>query len=339
MKLTKYLRDKLYSIVIFICSLAIVVLLLSAFKTDKALVVVITVLSIFTYVTLLLFDFARRKNFYDTLIANIEHLDKAYLVTSTLSKPSFYEGELYIEALYEITKSMNERVHEIEKSMTDFKEYLELWVHEVKLPISSCELTLHNNPDLQDKRIVKAIKKIERCVEEVLYYTRQETSEKDYLIKKVDLKTLINRLAINFKDDFLANNIELVTKGLESSVYTDSKWLEFILGQIVNNSIKYKKEGAGSRIVIASKEDEKVCKLIIEDNGLGIKEEDLPRVFEKSFTGHNGHNHAKSTGMGLYIAKNLLAKLGCDIICESESGKYTRVTIFFPKNEYYEVSK
>ena len=163
-------------------------------------------------------------------------------MTTTLETPEFYEGELLMETLYDMTKSMNEKVIEIETNMKEFKEYLELWIHEIKLPIASLELILHNEKQ-KDKKIYDQIRRIERNVEEMLYYSRMESSEKDYLIKKIDLANLIGKTILSFKDDFLYQKIELQVENIEGQVYTDAKWLEFILGQIIANAIKYLKEG------------------------------------------------------------------------------------------------
>lgn len=337
MKFDKFLRDKLYFVVVFVLAYVTSISFLYAFKVDISLYVALSMISVISFCSSLSFDFLRKKKFYDKLKTNTANLDKAYLVTTTLETPEFYEGELLMETLYDMTKSMNENVLEIETNMKEFKEYLELWIHEIKLPIASLELILHNEKQ-KDKKIYDQIRRIERNVEEMLYYSRMESSEKDYLIKKIDLANLIGKTVLSFKDDFLYQKIELQVENIEGQVYTDAKWLEFILGQIIANAIKYKKE-ENSHIAVRSREDENNVILEIEDDGVGISKEDLPRVFEKSFTGQNGRHHAKSTGMGLYIVKKLLSKLGVIIKIDSVEGVYTRVTLFFPKNEFYEVSK
>ena len=137
-------------------------------------------------------------------------------------------------------------------------------------------------------------------------------------------------------DDLLENKIDYITENVDVKVLTDSKWLEFILGQIVNNSIKYKKKG-NSYIKIKALTTNLNTTLIIEDNGIGIKKSDLKQVFDKSFTGENGRVVSSSTGMGLFIAKNMCDKLGHKIAIESEYNKYTKVLITFAKDTYYDV--
>ena len=135
----------------------------------------------------------------------------------------------------------------------------------------------------------------------------------------------------------MENNVRLDVDIQSKLVLTDAKWLEFILNQIINNSIKYKRDDTESCIKIKSEEDKEKIYLTIYDNGIGIPESDITRVFEKSFTGENGRAKAKSTGMGLYIAKKLCVKLGHRIEIESEAGSFTRVVIAFGKNDFYKL--
>lgn len=140
-------------------------------------------------------------------------------------------------------------------------------------------------------------------------------------------------------DDLLEEKIEFKVSNVDTYVFTDSKWLEFIIGQIINNSIKYKRNIKSSFIKIYTEENKTKTTLVIEDNGIGIPESDIKQVFNKSFTGENGRTRSKSTGMGLYIAKSLCEKMGHEISIESEINKYTKVTISFFKNDFYSIVK
>ena len=256
----------------------------------------------------------------------------------TIEKPNFYDGELLYHALYEINKSMNEFTKNLEYQLDDFKDYIEMWIHEVKVPISSLVLMAHNHKDKFDYKTLEQLKRIEDYVEQVLYYARCENAEKDYLIRKVSLNKVISNIALKNKNDLLENKVDFKVQNVSYQVFTDSKWLEFILNQIVNNSIKYRKK-ENSSIQISASEDSKKVTLTILDNGIGIPSFDLPKVFQKSFTGYNGRVMTKSTGMGLFIAKNLCEKLGHRIEILSEEGKYTKVNIIFSKNRFYDPVK
>ena len=287
----------------------------------------------YSYVFLLYFLFIINNN----LIVNVDKLDKKYLVLEMLHEPSFYDGELFYQILYEINKSMNENVKNFELSLNDFKEYIELWIHEIKIPIASLILMNHNHKNNADKKYEEQIKRIDDYVDQILYFVRSENAEKDYLIKDTSLKKVINNVAMKNKDDLLAKNINFEVDLNDKNVLTDSKWLEFIINQIVNNSMKYMRDDIDSIIKITTKEDSKQIDLIVYDNGIGIPSKDLKRVFEKTFTGENGRSTYKSTGMGLYIVKKLCKKLGHKITIESKVNEYTKVIISFSKNDFYKI--
>lgn len=339
MKLTKYLKDKISIILLNLFAYIIILLILLAFKCDISVIISISSIIIVVIILSLYLDFFSKKNFYNNLIKNIESLDKKYLVLETLEKPNFYEGKIFYQALYETNKSMIENVKKYELSVADFKEYIEMWIHEVKIPIASLILITHNNKNAINKKLQLQIQRIENYVEQVLYYTRSENVEKDCLIKENDLAKIISSIALKNKDYLLENNIDFKVENIKIKVLTDSKWLEFIINQIINNSIKYKKNIGDSYIKISVSEQEKTITLNIYDNGIGIKKSDLPRVFDKSFTGYNGREKVKSTGMGLYIVKKLCLKLGHNIEIISKENEYTKVKIIFSKNEFYNVVK
>jgi len=292
-----------------------------------------------TYTILLIIDYFRKKEFYNNLLTNIKNLDKSYLVLETIFYPTFYEGELLYQALYEINKSMNEFLKTKEEQLTDFKEYIEMWVHEVKIPLASISLILNNHKNLLDNKIKNNLKRIEDYVNQVLYYTRLEFSEKDYFIKETNLSKIIKNVSLRNMTDLLESKIDYQVENVNVSILTDSKWLEFILNQIINNSIKYQRKIKHPYIKIYVEEEEDKTTLIIEDNGIGIPKSDLNQVFDKTFTGKNGRIKGSSTGMGLYISKKLCQKLGHKISIDSKENKYTKVYITIAKNKYFDVLK
>ena len=339
MKFSKYIKDNLYKLIIFAICYIINLLIFWAFKVDKSVIISSSFLYIICFLLILLIPYFRKRKFYTDLLENIRVLDKSYLVLETLMKPEFYEGELLYQALYEINKSMNENVRLIEEHLQDFKEYIEMWIHEVKIPLSTLVLMSNNHKEQFDKKTKLQLRRLENYVDQVLYYARSENAEKDYLIKEIDLSKVIKNVGLKNMDELLENKIDYIVGNVKYKVLTDSKWLEFILGQIVNNSIKYKRDIDNSYIKISVKDEDNKTILIIEDNGIGIKDSDLKQVFDKSFTGENGRSISKSTGMGLFIAKNMCEKLGHKIDIESKYNEYTKVLIKFAKNKYYDVLK
>ena len=337
MKLSRYLKDKLYFIILFLTFLSLIILLLVGFKVSLELIIVIISLLVIFAILVLIIEYLKKRSFYNEFVNIVDKLDKKYLVIEMLNSPNFQEGEILYNELFEINKSMLENIKNYEISMNDFKDYIEMWIHEVKIPLSSLILMIHNNKNNISSKMVDQVNRLDNYVDQVLFYVRAENAEKDYLIKKTYLNKVIHKIALKNKDYILENNIDFNVLNCEKKVLTDSKWLEFIIDQIINNSIKYKREIASSFIKIYTEENNEEIRLIIYDNGIGIDAKDLPRVFDKTYTGTNGRLKSKSTGMGLYIAKNLCEKLGHKIAIESKVNEYTKVIITFNKESIYDV--
>ena len=339
MKLSKYLRNNYLIILLFILIISIINLMLVSFKVESQAIMGVNITAILGFIIYVIYDFGRRKKFYNKFLNDLDLLDKKYLITEMIDKPNFYDGEILYDALYEIDKSMAERIKEYSLSIKDFKEYIEMWIHEVKLPLSSINLMIHNNKELSDKKIIEQLKRIDDDVEQVLYYVRSENAEKDYLIKETELNKVIGNVAMKNKDILLENNIDFIVDVGNKKVLTDSKWLEFIINQIVSNSVKYIRSGVEHYIKISTEENNRSIILKIYDNGIGIEKSDIHKVFNKTFTGNNGRKIETSTGMGLYIAKQLCKKLGHKITINSKENEYTEVSLLFNKNDYLEIAK
>ena len=337
MKLSKYLRSNYLIILLFIVIISIINLMLVSFKVENQAIIGVNLTAILGFIIYVVYDFGRRKKFYNKFLNDLDLLDKKYLITEMTDKPEFYDGEILYDTLYEIDKSMSEKIKEYSLNIQDFKEYIEMWIHEVKLPLSSINLMIHNNKELSDKKIVEQLKRIDDDVEQVLYYVRSENAEKDYLIKETELNKVIGNVAMKNKDILLENKIDFIVDVDDKKVLTDSKWLEFIVNQIVSNSIKYIRNGVEHFIKITAEENNKNTILKIYDNGIGIEKSDITKVFDKTFTGNNGRKIETSTGMGLYIAKQLCKKLGHKIAIDSKENEFTEVSLIFNKNGFYDV--
>ena len=255
--------------------------------------------------------------------------------------PKLYEDDLAedikneYEELLEKGKSNKEAIEDIcqiyKEEIEDSDEKSVFWMVLADI--------LYKHKDLTEFVKEKALKEIE--LGENLERWKNEGSEKDYIIKDVNLEEVVGKVLMNNKDDILEKNIEPQINIKNITVKSDKKWLEFIINQIVNNSIKYCKNIAMSHNdtkavlkISATEEKEKVI-LSIYDNGMGIPNQDLKKIFEKSFTGENGRMGQKSTGMGLYIVKNLCSKLGHQVSAWSIQNEYTEIKIVFGKNDYY----
>ncbi len=336
MSFFKYIKDKSISILLYTLMIILICLILNAFKESKIVITVILLLLIITGVIILVYNYLRKSSFYTAIINNMKQLNQKYLILETLPAPNTYEEKIMVEMLYDINKSMIENVNKIYKSKEDFKEYVEMWIHEVKIPIASMVLKCHNDKDKYSEEFLSLIRKVDNYIDTILYYTRSEYAEKDFIINRFNLKDIIKDVSIKNKDDLLENNISLKTNNLNFFVYSDKKWIEFIISQIISNSIKYKKEKESMIVIEGFKTEEKTV-LSIYDNGIGINAKDINRVFDKSFTGANGRLGQKSTGMGLYISKKLCDKLGHKIYIESKEKEYTKVFIEFGNNTFFDV--
>ena len=334
MKFLKYVQDNLINILIYLVTGILITLMLAAFKTPCVALIITFILFILSGMLLLIISYLRKNKFYKLFMNNLEKLDKKFLILETLPEPTTYEEKIMVNSLYEINKSMIENIKISQKNINDFKEFVEVWIHEVKIPISSLVLKCHNNKEKYDKSFLSQIRRLDNNIDEILYYVRSEDTEKDFIITEIDLKEVVRNISLKNKDDLLENNIEFEVDLKAINVNSDKKWLEFIINQIINNSIKYKKESE-SIIKIESIENKDKVILEIYDNGIGIPEKDLKRVFDKSFTGTNGRDKVKSTGMGLYIIKKLCNKLGHNISIESKENEYTKVILEFGKNDVY----
>ena len=228
-----------------------------------------------------------------------------------------------IEKLYEELEKLTQ---ENRQKNTDMVDYYSMWVHQIKTPIAAMNFLL-DNEEIDRKILQQELFKIERYVEMVLTYIRLDSISSDYVITKINLDEVVKDSVKKYATIFINKKIKLNYVSHETMVISDKKWLSFAFEQILGNSVKY--TSTGGEITIETCEN----KLIIEDNGMGIKEEDLPRIFEKGFTGFNGRYEKKSSGLGLYLCKKTLDKLGHHIEISSKVGEGTRIEITFPKED------
>lgn len=333
MSLGDFLKSRL--LVIFLNLICLITLLLFLFSVGNTLdtLKVISITWLIVLVTYLLFQFKNRKAFFSELSKSIENLDKKYLISEVIDKPVYLEAKPYYNLLKKASKSMREEINSIKNERKEYKEYIEQWIHEVKTPIASIKIIEENNKTKTSRLVLQELETLDRYVEQALFYARSEEVEKDYLIKEMSLENCINKVIIKNKQIFILNNIDVEIENVDKNVFCDSKWLEFILNQIVVNASKYR-NSENPKVKIYTSDIKNGIQLIIEDNGLGIPESEINRVFEKGFTGSKGRLNNKSTGIGLYLCKKLCKKLGLTIHLESKENFYTKVIIVFPKGTF-----
>ncbi|MDM0815560.1 sensor histidine kinase [Clostridium perfringens] len=331
MNLRDFIKERIVFIIINSLILLFTAILLMVLKVDSFAILFIVIINGAGILIYHIFDYLRKKQYYDEIKENMESLDKKYLISEVIEEGTFTESKLIYDVICKSNKAMNDEIGEFKRGINDYREYIELWVHEIKTPIATCKLLIENNESPLTESIGEEVCKLENYIDQALFYTRSNTLEKDYIIKEMSLSSCVNKVLNNNADSLIKKRVKISLGDLEKMVYSDSKWIEFILGQIISNSIKYMNK-EHKELKIYCNENSKYVILNIEDNGAGISEKDISRVFDKGFTGENGRKFGKSTGIGLYLCKKLCKKLGLDITLISEEGKFTRVSIIFPIN-------
>ena len=218
---------------------------------------------------------------------------------------------------------------ETNRRYVEMIDYYTVWAHQIKTPIASMRLTLQNEDSALARKLTGDLFRVEQYAEMVLTYLRLDAGSTDYVFRTYDLDSIVKDAVKKFSSEFIGRKLRLVYAPLHTAVVTDEKWLSFVIEQVLSNAIKYSR--SGQPIVIETVSEDGVDYLKIADHGIGIRAEDLSRVFEKGYTGYNGHADKKSTGIGLYLCRLVLTKLGHTIRMESVQGEGTTVWIGFQK--------
>lgn len=259
---------------------------------------------------------------YHGKVSELEHIRKSVPFIDEMLPPAVddceEEYQLIAEKLLAVSK---EAASKLDMERTDMTDYYTMWVHQIKTPIAALDLLIQGSGLSEKSEMRLELMKIEEYVEMVLQYLRLGSEQTDYLFRKQDLDAILKEVLKKYSVVFVKKKLTLQYEPACTSVVTDEKWLAFIIGQVISNALKYTNSGS---ISIYMEEEQK---LVIEDTGIGIKTEDIPRVFERGYTGYNGRNDKKSTGIGLYLCASVAKKLGHTMSIESEIGRGTKVTI------------
>lgn len=332
-----FFKEKAITILLLLFGIITIEIFLMAYNVGMFIKIYIPLIIMGLYMISIIIEYFKRKKFYDNLLKMLEELDEKYLITEIIKNPNFLEGQILKNSLEQIDKSMLENVNKYKYMTEDYKEYIELWIHEIKIPIATSKMVIENNKNAITKSIDEELDKVENYIEQALFYARSNTVEKDYYIRKVVLKEIVNESIKKNKSSLIQEKISIDIHDLDIEVNTDNKWIVFILNQIIQNSIKYRKKENSVIEIYANQGKENVI-LYIKDNGIGIKQGEITRVFEKGFTGTNGRlSNKKSTGIGLYLCKKLCNKLGIGIELNSVQNEGTEVKLVFPKDSYIEL--
>ena len=311
-----------------VCMAALTVFLLVCGNSISAVLLILVVWAVVLLMGLFL-TYWKRKRQMQKLLDIAEQLSERYLISEVMGLREKEEEQVYYQVLKMAGKSMWEQIGEVRRERLEYKEDIEQWFHEIKTAITAMKLLCENHRTDWTKELLLELEKTNRFTEQALYYARSEHTEKDYSVREMSLPQVVHQAIADNKYLLLQSGVRLEVEEMEDTVYSDEKWVRFILNQLIANAVKYRSGQPVLRFFIRRQQDQVV--LVVEDNGIGIPPADLPRVFEKGFTGQNGRMVQQSTGIGLYLCKRLCNKLDIGITAES-SEQGTAISLAFHIN-------
>lgn len=362
MTFANYVIDRL-AWLLLLC-FALLLSVLGMLIARVALGVLILILGVVALVTVLVLvaDYLRIRSFYRELSDLSRSLSsQAYLCSTLTSSPHTREQTFVLSLMKTMTQAMVSQIEKTKQEQGDYRQYTELWVHEIKTPLAACELLLRNSdlplqagereqagempsqtgdfsfsvPASANQRLGLQIKRIEELVDQTLYYARSGNLENDFIIKNIQLDQVVKGAIHRYSRHMILAKVYPRLSNLDVSVRGDAKWVQFMIEQIISNAIKYRKPQAETSYIDISATQQtsefgvKTTVLSIRDDGIGIPASDCSRVFEQSFTGENGRAYAKSTGIGLFLVNKLARKMNMSVRLSSQVGKGTTVCLCF----------
>lgn len=331
MTLWEFLSDRLDRILIQAVCAAGAAFFLRATGTQSGVLAVLLLALLLVFAAVQLADFLRQRARLRELEAILEGLDQKYLFAECVPTPrSLYERRLF-ELTRRAGRSMTGAVSDARAAQREYREYVEGWVHEIKTPITAARLICQKLDGDTRRRLICELDQVQAHVERALFYARAESPERDCVIRQTQLSQLVAQAVGEHRALLIQSGVRVETDGLDRSVYTDGKWAAFILGQLLQNAARYR--GPEPVVTISARPLGKQVQLTVADNGLGIPAQELPRVFDRGFTGSNGRARGGSTGIGLYLCKKLAVFLELGLEVTSEEGRGTTVTLTFPTKE------
>lgn len=335
MNLPDFLNDKKHSLLVCFASALFFSALLWLFGIGLGELSLLWLCFLCIVGIYLLYCFVRWRKRLRYLQFVMDSLDQKYLFAEIADVPGSIMERFYFQMMKTALKDMTDEVSKAKRLNSEYRDFVEQWIHEMKIPVTGIRLLCENNKTDVTRKVAAQIEMVSQSVERVLFYARLGSAEKDYLITEVSLKDCMLEVLSRNKQFLIQNNVRVDTQAISDTVRSDKKWISFILNQIIINSVKYR-SSKPLAIEAASWDNEEYVTLSVTDNGIGIKESELSRVFDKGFVGSNGRDRENATGIGLYLCERLCTKLGIGIAINSEAGEYTIVYLYFPKGDFPE---
>ena len=331
MTLREFLSDRLKRIALQVICAGLATLFLFATGTQPGVLVILLIVFLLVFLTVNMFDFFQQRARLLELKSILDGLDRKYLFTECVPQPK----GLFERRLFDLTRlagrDMTGAVSDAQASQREYREYVERWVHEIKAPLTAARLICRELDGDTRRKLTAELSQIEAHVERALFYARAENPEQDCLFRQIELEKIAAQAIENHRSLLIQNGIRVEMENMNCAVYTDEKWAVFILGQLLQNAARYR--GAEPVITLFARPLGRQTRLIVQDNGIGIPAHELPRVFERGFTGSNGRMRGGSTGIGLYLCRKLAVFLELELRMDSQEGAGTTVTLTFPAKE------
>lgn len=328
MTIRDFLSDRLARLILHGIVMAAAFVFLTVTGTQSGVAVLLLVILVLIFTLEQAIDFMKCRARLDELQAILEGLDKKYLFAACIPKTgNIYERRL-LDLFCRAGRHMVQAVSDAKAAQREYREYVDSWVHEIKTPITAANLICRSaEPELRG-RLSPELAQIEAHVERALFYARAESPEKDFLVCQTDLAEITAQALNQHRTILIQSGVQIETDDLNQIVYTDGKWAAFIIGQLLQNAVHYRSKRP--KVMLSAKQMGPQVRLVVQDNGIGIPEHELPRVFDRGFTGSNGRSRGGSTGMGLYLCRKLADCLRVDLQITSVSGTGTTVSLTFP---------
>ena len=313
-----YIKQSIKVLLLFIVFALVFCIVFSLYNLETEAIYYSIILCAFIGLIYICINFI---NYYKKHIQLYKLQNEISISLENLPSPKTLMEEDYTNLILNLNKEYKTYISKSDIAKSDMIDYYTMWVHQIKTPISAMKLLIQTSESEISSDLSSELFKIEQYVEMVLSYIRLGSNENDFVIKEYDLDNIVRQAIRKYAPLFIRKKINLDFQPTTYKVLTDEKWLVFVIEQLLSNAIKYTNKG---KISIYPLEDKK---LVIEDTGIGISQEDIPRIFDKGFTGYNGRTDKKATGLGLYLCKNILDKLSHKISIESEVGVKTKVIL------------
>ena len=323
--LNEYLKMKKTSIIGILGVYAILFVFVYLYRIPIEVILYPYILTIVFVLIVLLFDYIKYKEKVNKIIQICNDVSSCYSVK--INDKNIFD-EYYLDIINELLKENRKQVSQIQKKVSDINDYFSIWVHQIKTPIASMKLKI-DNEQMDLLQLASDLNRIDHYVDLVLSFLKFDEEKIDLYFRKTDVDKIMRESLKKFSNDFIIKKIKLDYKLSKREVLTDEKWLSFVFDQLLSNALQYTDKGT---ISIYYDGDSCLC---IKDSGIGIALADIERLFEKGFTGYNGRQYKKASGIGLYMCKRMCDKLNIAISIESIVNEYTLVKLKFLSNEEY----